>query len=604
MAMTTDDILIAIRADNSDLKAKLNDVNRRLSGVDDNVRKNQKGFRSLRDTVGQFGTMVKTFLLVQLGRLSARMVELTGKIDSVRSTYKSLTASVGGDSNKILQSMRKASRGMVSDLDLMQTTSEAIKLMGEDVVQQLPKMAEIARAAARSSGEDVTKMLNDLVTATGRQSVQILDNIGISSATASKYMDQYAATLGKTRQQMTDAERKAAFFHAAMKAGQEIIDASGADLLTWGERIQQVKTMLKNFRDTILNQVVTGFNRVSDAMSDLGVNMEMMKSVGIAIGNVFNVALTGIANMIRRLKIEILAIEMLYYQIRGRLARDQAARDKWESKYIIARGKRADQLIKIIKANEDMEDMLAGNKERMTAGGFVPGTGKGGKNADEPGAGGQDKDGWNPWFDAERVKQDLEKIQQSLVDSYNPIQSLGNAFQGLEDASRQATYDMLWGEGGWKNFQKNMGEIFKKLVADLAYYTAKVIAMKVAVAAISGGTGGGAGVLASIFEKGRVPSYQNGRIPAYPTGRVPDDHFLAYIGAREAVMTKEASLANADILKAMNSSGQRYGGEQTINMNIPLVVDGREIGRVSERYMVNQGKNSGRELYHRKSVYK
>ena len=119
-------------------------------------------------------------------------------------------------------------------------------------------------------------MLNDIVVASGRQSVQILDNLGISSVTAGKYMEEYAKSLGKTRDNLTDSEKSAAFFYATMKAGGEIVKQSGDNTLTLGERIQKLKADFSNFATwaaeglmPILNKIGAGFSYVADKMREI-----------------------------------------------------------------------------------------------------------------------------------------------------------------------------------------------------------------------------------------------------------------------------------------------------------------------------------------------
>ena len=50
-----------------------------------------------------------------------------------------------------------------------------------------------------------------------------------------------------------------------------------------------------------------------------------------------------------------------------------------------------------------------------------------------------------------------------------------------------------------------------------------------------------------------IPSYEKGRIPVYNDGHIPKDHFLAYIGSKEAVINAESTRNNLDLLKFINS---------------------------------------------------
>jgi hypothetical protein len=78
-----------------------------------------------------------------------------------------------------LADIRAATGGMVSDLQLMQATVNAANL-GIDA-KQLPQFFEFATIRARETGQEVDKLLNDIISGTARGSIQILDNLGITT---------------------------------------------------------------------------------------------------------------------------------------------------------------------------------------------------------------------------------------------------------------------------------------------------------------------------------------------------------------------------------------------------------------------------------------
>lgn len=215
----------------------------------------------------------KAYLSIQAAK---ELLLFSGKVDTVSRTFKALATSYGKSSNELLQAVKKASRGTISELSIMESANSAMQLMGQDVIKMLPEMAEIATKTARAQGVSAEQMLSDIVTASGRQSTMILDNLGISSVQAGQYMEEYAAKLGKTRQQLTDSERSAAFFYATLKAGGEIAARSGDDTLTLGERVQKLKADFSDFTTwaaeglmPILNKIGAGFSYVADKMREI-----------------------------------------------------------------------------------------------------------------------------------------------------------------------------------------------------------------------------------------------------------------------------------------------------------------------------------------------
>lgn len=153
------------------------------------------------------------------------LVVKSERFEQIKQTFTSLAASQGKDSEQILANMKKMTEGMVSSMDLMVAANKAI-LLGLPV-DRFPEMLKIAKSASEATGESMQFMLDSIVTSLGRQSKLILDNLGIMIDVEGAY-DKFAATLGKTASQLTEAEKKTAFINEALRVGVENADNMGA----------------------------------------------------------------------------------------------------------------------------------------------------------------------------------------------------------------------------------------------------------------------------------------------------------------------------------------------------------------------------------------
>lgn len=88
---------------------------------------------------------------------------------------------------------------------------------------QVQQIQQTAVGAALMFGESPSKMMDDLATAALRTSYRIADNLGIVIRANETY-DKYAATIGKTRDELTATEKAQAFLN-------EMLTASGAEAL-------------------------------------------------------------------------------------------------------------------------------------------------------------------------------------------------------------------------------------------------------------------------------------------------------------------------------------------------------------------------------------
>ena len=99
--------------------------------------------------------------------------ELAGKLTGVEAAFKKI------DNGGLLKNLRAATKGTVSDLELMQNAVKAENLGLP--VEQLGTYFEFARRTAKATGESVDFLVQSIVTGIGRKSPLILDNLGIST---------------------------------------------------------------------------------------------------------------------------------------------------------------------------------------------------------------------------------------------------------------------------------------------------------------------------------------------------------------------------------------------------------------------------------------
>ena len=123
--------------------------------------------------LAEMGTNAFTSLISGIKDLAAEGVEMAQAADGVTHAFRQL------DDGHILDNLRKATKGTVTELDLMKAAVQAkdFRIPLED----LGKYLQFAQLKAQQTGQSVEYMTNSIVTGLGRKSVMILDNLGISS---------------------------------------------------------------------------------------------------------------------------------------------------------------------------------------------------------------------------------------------------------------------------------------------------------------------------------------------------------------------------------------------------------------------------------------
>lgn len=127
----------------------------------------------------------------------------------------------------LLNELQKATRGTVSDLELMK---KAVQFENFGLpVEKMGIALEFARRRAKDTGQDVNFLVDSIVTGIGRQSPLILDNLGIN---AKRVADEF--------------KRTGNFAQAAFKIIQEESQKAGRDLTTYAEIMARYNAQIEN----------------------------------------------------------------------------------------------------------------------------------------------------------------------------------------------------------------------------------------------------------------------------------------------------------------------------------------------------------------------
>lgn len=185
-----------------------------------------------------------------------KLAERAAEVDDLTTAFDNLSKSIGAISQTFLPKLRTATRGTVSDLELMRTTNNAIVLGVAKDADAFAELAENARRLGQAVGRGPVDALNDLVTGIGRQSFRVLDNIGIIVRAGEAY-DAYATSIGKTTAQLTDSERRFAFQLAVQEQIRKKVAELGPEVLTVGTAFRQLGATISNTFSDIAQGFVT-----------------------------------------------------------------------------------------------------------------------------------------------------------------------------------------------------------------------------------------------------------------------------------------------------------------------------------------------------------
>ena len=217
------------------------DLENRLQGVNARMEELRVSARGLKETLVNGSTInyLTGNLLTKGAELAgSALKKLTGSISETIDKSIELAESADGITHAFekigtadyLQELRTATKGTVSDIELMQAAVKAKDFCIP--LEDLGKYLSFAQLKAQQTGQSLDYMVDSIVTGLGRQSPQILDNLGLSASKISEktketgdFMKSVASIVEKNL-----AEADETYISAADRAAQRTIELENAQL--------------------------------------------------------------------------------------------------------------------------------------------------------------------------------------------------------------------------------------------------------------------------------------------------------------------------------------------------------------------------------------
>ena len=263
-------------------------IENNLQAVNSRMAELKTNARSLKEITSSDG--FKNFFL---GQLAAKGIEtavawgksLIGTLSETIEKSTELAESADGivhafekiGTEDYLQTLRDATKGTVSDIELMKAAVKAkdFRIPLED----LGKYLSFAQLKAQQTGQSLDYMVDSIVTGLGRQSPQILDNLGLSAA---EIKEQTKETGNFMKAVATIVEKNLAqagetYISAADRAAQRTVDLENAQL-SLGKALVPIK---EEFTD-IYGQIQIGvINAIKYIVKHRDTLMVLIKVVGL-----------------------------------------------------------------------------------------------------------------------------------------------------------------------------------------------------------------------------------------------------------------------------------------------------------------------------------
>ena len=193
--------------------------------------------------------LLLTFAMSMGVRQLIEFTKAAAKVESMGRAFNTLSGGTG-KASIAMGRLQKATNGTMTEMDLLKQANSAMVLGVTKSSEEMAEMFDIAQRLGRALGQDTAMSVESLITGIGRQSRLMLDNIGIIVKSEEAYK-AYADELGITADQLTDSQKKQAFFNATMESARTKVASLGKETLTSEDAFQQFSTAMTEFGTAI-----------------------------------------------------------------------------------------------------------------------------------------------------------------------------------------------------------------------------------------------------------------------------------------------------------------------------------------------------------------
>ncbi len=181
-------------------------------------------------TAGVFRQMVGYLAAAGLANEAKQFVvnsyNMAASAERLGNAADNLGRRFGVSGEQITRSIQEASGYTISRLEALKAGNDAMVLGVVQSEQQFDELAKIAVTLGRAVGKDAAESIAEFTGGIGRQSSEVLDNLGIVVDTQLAY-EQYAASIGKSADELSKQEQKTAFANAAIDQGRKLMAQLG-----------------------------------------------------------------------------------------------------------------------------------------------------------------------------------------------------------------------------------------------------------------------------------------------------------------------------------------------------------------------------------------
>lgn len=244
--------------------AQTSEQYRRTQGAAQNSANSTKNFakaaRGIEGIVPIYATFAANVFAISA---AFNILRRNAALEKLEESLNFIGVSAGQNLPRVANGLRELTDGAISAEQALRATSIAVS--SGFSTNQLEKLTTVARGASTALGRDLGDALDRLVRGTAKLEPEILDELGII-VRLDQAANDYAATIGKAANELTQFEKQQAFLNATITQGlakyESIVDA--IDVNPYDKLASSADNLKKSFIETFGAPIASLVNTLAD----------------------------------------------------------------------------------------------------------------------------------------------------------------------------------------------------------------------------------------------------------------------------------------------------------------------------------------------------
>ena len=247
---------------------ELRQLTKGLKGVDKAAEETSGVMKLMDGIMLGLGQQVVSFVQ-RLPGMVVDLVKLGAAVERQTNALDGLATAAGTSGAAIVAAIQESSNFTIDRMTAMQVANRALLLDVAKTPAEFERLTRVAVRLGQAMGLDATTAINDFVTAAGRQSVMIADNLGLTVKIGDA-TEKYAEQEGLLVDELTDAQRKQAFLNAMLESGEVKVAELGE---ATGETASDIEMLTAGLSDLKVALAETAAGATSGTAAFLGTGL-------------------------------------------------------------------------------------------------------------------------------------------------------------------------------------------------------------------------------------------------------------------------------------------------------------------------------------------